>query len=125
MVRRVWRPAGELPRVPTGRRTVDMLRPDERPAKDNPTRPVPERAPFGAADRTADLERGLRVPRRYTRAGVHPYDEIEWELRDAVITNERGEVTFEQRNVEVPKSWSQLATNVVAQKYFRGHLGTR
>jgi ribonucleoside-diphosphate reductase alpha chain len=67
---------------------------------------------------------GLRVTRRLTRAGIHPYDEIDWELRDAVITNERGEVTFEQRNVEVPRPWSQLATNVVAQKYFRGLLGT-
>jgi ribonucleoside-diphosphate reductase alpha chain len=62
--------------------------------------------------------------RRFTEPGVHPYDEIEWELRDAVITNERGEVAFEQRNVEVPKTWSQLATNVVAQKYFRGPVGT-
>jgi ribonucleoside-diphosphate reductase alpha chain len=64
------------------------------------------------------------VERRYTTEGVHPYDKIEWELRDAVISNEKGEVTFEQRNVEVPKNWSQLATNVVAQKYFRGPLGT-
>src|SRR5262249_6739785 len=67
---------------------------------------------------------GLRFPRRYTRPGVHPYDQVEWELRDAVISNERSEVAFEQRNVEVPKFWSQLATNVVAQKYFRGTLGT-
>jgi ribonucleoside-diphosphate reductase alpha chain len=102
-----------------------MLRPDERPSKENPTRPVPERTPLGAIERSADPARGLRVARRHTRPGVHPYDEIEWELRDAVITNERGEVTFEQRNVEVPKFWSQLATNVVAQKYFRGHPGTR
>jgi len=74
--------------------------------------------------RRAGLERGLPVERRYTRADTPAYDGIEWELRDAVITNEKGEVTFEQRNVEVPKSWSQLATNVVAQKYFRGQLGT-
>jgi len=67
---------------------------------------------------------GLRIPRRFTKPGVHPYDEVEWELRDAVISNERGEVAFEQRNVEVPRFWSQLATNVVAQKYFRGTLGT-
>jgi Tfp pilus assembly protein PilZ len=56
-------------------------------------------------------------------AGTHPYDEVEWELRDAVISSGSGEVAFEQRNVEVPKFWSQLATNVVAQKYFRGPLG--
>ncbi|MDX1389818.1 MAG: vitamin B12-dependent ribonucleotide reductase, partial [Acidobacteriota bacterium] len=102
-----------------------MLRPDERSSKDDPTHPVPEQSRAGAISRSADPSRGLRVARRYTRPGTHPYDDIEWELRDAVITNERGEVTFEQRNVEVPKSWSQLATNVVAQKYFRGHLGTR
>jgi ribonucleoside-diphosphate reductase alpha chain len=70
------------------------------------------------------FERGMRVPRRFTRPGTSPYDEIEWEVRDAVITNERGEISFEQRGVEVPKFWSQLATNVVAQKYFRGPLGS-
>jgi ribonucleoside-diphosphate reductase alpha chain len=101
-----------------------MLRPDEPLAPQSPVPPVPELA-TGGPESAADLERGLRVPRRHTKPGVHPYDEIEWELRDAVITNERGEVTFEQRNVEVPKFWSQLATNVVAQKYFRGLLGTR
>src|SRR2546426_2084075 len=68
-------------------------------------------------------ERGLRIERRLTREGVHPYDEIEWELRDAVIPGEGGNV-FEQRGVEVPKFWSQTATNVVASKYFRGKLGT-
>src|SRR5437879_707283 len=65
--------------------------------------------------------RGLAIERRFTRAGVHPYDEIEWELRDAVIPGEGGNV-FEQRGVEVPKFWSATATNVVASKYFRGKL---
>src|SRR5881628_2649452 len=64
---------------------------------------------------------GLRFTRRFTREGVHPYDEIEWELRDAVIPGEAGNV-FEQRGVEVPKFWSATATNVVASKYFRGKL---
>ncbi|HXV75953.1 MAG TPA: vitamin B12-dependent ribonucleotide reductase, partial [Candidatus Polarisedimenticolaceae bacterium] len=100
-----------------------MLRPDERPAKQTPTAPVRDAAATSPGS-TVDPRRGLRVARRHTKSGVHPYDEIEWELRDAVITNERGEVSFEQRNVEVPGSWSQLATNVVAQKYFRGQLGT-
>src|SRR3989442_4567660 len=67
--------------------------------------------------------RGLAIERRFTRAGVHPYDEIEWELRDAVIPGEGGNV-FEQTGVEVPKFWSQTATNVVASKYFRGKLGS-
>jgi ribonucleoside-diphosphate reductase alpha chain len=67
---------------------------------------------------------GLALTRRFTRPEVHPFDEIEWELRSATITNERGELIFEQRDCEIPKSWSQLATNVVVSKYFRGHLGT-
>jgi len=70
-----------------------------------------------------EAPRGLRFERRYTTPGVHPYDTVEWELRDALITNERGEKIFEQRGVEVPKAWSQTATNVVVSKYFRGHLG--
>jgi len=64
---------------------------------------------------------GLRVRRFFTRPGVHPYDEVEWELRDAVIGSGE-QVAFEQRGVEFPRSWSQNATNIVAQKYFRGQL---
>jgi ribonucleoside-diphosphate reductase alpha chain len=67
---------------------------------------------------------GLHFPRRWTAPGVHPYDEIEWEIRTAAIGNEKGVNVFEQRDVEVPAFWSQLATNVVVSKYFRGHLGT-
>src|SRR5205823_9638712 len=66
--------------------------------------------------------RGLAIERRFTSDGVHPYDEIEWELRDSVIPGESGNV-FEQKGVEVPRFWSQTATNVVASKYFRGKLG--
>jgi ribonucleoside-diphosphate reductase alpha chain len=67
----------------------------------------------------------LEIRRFFTTEGTHPYDEIEWELRDAVIQNLRtGEIAFEQRGVEIPKSWSQNATNIAAQKYFRGALGT-
>ena len=68
--------------------------------------------------------RGMTVPRYFTRAGVDPFDEVEWELRTAAITGESGKVVFEQKDVEVPQSWSQMATNVVVQKYFRGTLGT-
>jgi len=67
---------------------------------------------------------GIEVARYFTRAGVDVYDTCEWEMRNAVITNERGEVVFEQKDVEMPKFWSQMATNVVVSKYFRGHLGT-
>ncbi|HET8778143.1 MAG TPA: vitamin B12-dependent ribonucleotide reductase, partial [Candidatus Limnocylindria bacterium] len=68
--------------------------------------------------------KGLTIERRFTRPGVHPYDTVEWESREAVITNEHGQAVFEQKDLEIPKSWSQLATQVVASKYFRGHLGT-
>jgi len=68
---------------------------------------------------------GLRIRRRFTTEGVHPYDALAWESRDAVITNWRdGTVAFEQRDVEFPATWSLNATNIVAQKYFRGPLGT-
>jgi ribonucleoside-diphosphate reductase alpha chain len=67
---------------------------------------------------------GLKIGRYFTRAGVNPYDEIEWELRSASINNEKGKVVFEQSNVEIPKAWSYMATQVVVSKYFRGLLGT-
>ncbi|MBM3204906.1 hypothetical protein FJZ48_02930, partial [Candidatus Uhrbacteria bacterium] len=68
--------------------------------------------------------RGITVPRFYTKEGVLPYDEIHWEKRDAVITNEKGKVVFEQREVEVPSFYSQTATNIIVSKYFRGRIGT-
>ena len=66
--------------------------------------------------------RGLAFRRYYTKPGVHPFDEIEWELRTAIISNEKGETIFEQKNVEVPKPWSLTATNVVVSKYFHGKM---
>ncbi|HNX19565.1 MAG TPA: vitamin B12-dependent ribonucleotide reductase, partial [Acidobacteriota bacterium] len=68
---------------------------------------------------------GLEFARRCTQEGKHPFDLVEWELRTASITNEKGEAVFEQKDVEVPKSWSQTATNIVAQKYFRGAVGSK
>src|SRR6188508_3537846 len=67
---------------------------------------------------------GLEFERYFTRDGVDPFDVVEWELRSAVIANERGELVFEQRDVEFPKAWSQQATNIVVSKYFRGQIGT-
>jgi ribonucleoside-diphosphate reductase alpha chain len=66
---------------------------------------------------------GLHFERRWTTPGIHPYDQVEWEIRTASIGNEKGETVFEQKDVEVPAFWSQLATNVVVSKYFRGHVG--
>jgi ribonucleoside-diphosphate reductase alpha chain len=85
-----------------------------------------------AGERVVDVEvsgtttttSGLSFPRYFSRPGVDPFDDVEWELRAAVIGNERGQVVFEQRDVEIPKSWSQQATNIVVSKYFRGQLGT-
>ncbi|MGH2968127.1 MAG: vitamin B12-dependent ribonucleotide reductase, partial [Solirubrobacteraceae bacterium] len=65
----------------------------------------------------------LSVRRMFTKPGVHPFDMVEWELRDARIGH-GDRVAFEQRDVEFPKSWSQNATNIVAQKYFRGQLNS-
>ena len=76
-----------------------------------------------AAKDVQTREAGLTVERRFTRPGVHPFDEVEWEIRDAVIGDPENPA-FEQREVEFPKSWSQNATNIVAQKYFRGKLGS-
>jgi ribonucleoside-diphosphate reductase alpha chain len=68
--------------------------------------------------------RGLSVERHFTRAGEDPFEALQWELRDASISDEKGNLVFEQKGVEIPRGWSQLATNVVVSKYFRGHLGT-
>src|SRR6266571_7084187 len=65
----------------------------------------------------------LGVRRFFTIPGRDPFDEIEWELRDAFIPG-KDKPVFDQKNVEFPKFWSQTATNIVAQKYFRGRLGS-
>ena len=68
--------------------------------------------------------KGLTLERIYTKAGVHPYDEVNWERRDVVQTNwKSGEVVFEQRGVEYPDSWSVNASTIVTTKYFRGAVG--
>ncbi|MFI5071768.1 MAG: vitamin B12-dependent ribonucleotide reductase, partial [Terriglobales bacterium] len=67
---------------------------------------------------------GLAVRRLFTKPGVSPYDEVEWELRLAQITDAKGNVIFEQKDVETPKDWSMTATNIVASKYLHGTVGT-
>ena len=74
--------------------------------------------------RKAQASPGLEFPRFFSTAGVDPFDQVEWESRDAIIGNEKGTVVFEQRGVEIPKAWSQQATNIVVSKYFRGHVGS-
>ena len=70
------------------------------------------------------VRQALTFKRFFTKAGEHPFDEVDWELRTASIQNEKGQVIFEQAYVEVPKEWSMTATNIVASKYFHGKLGT-
>src|SRR6202035_459931 len=73
----------------------------------------------------ANPVRGLRIERIFTKPGVHPYDEIEWERRDVVMTNWRdGSINFRQEGVEFPAFWSVNAANIVTTKYFRGAQGT-
>ncbi len=67
---------------------------------------------------------GLSFRRLFTKPGVSPYDEVEWEIRTAAITDAQGNVIFEQKEVEVPKDWSMTATNIVASKYLHGKIGT-
>ncbi len=69
--------------------------------------------------------KGLKISRTFSTPNVHPFDQIQWETRQAKITGDNGEVIFEQKDIEVPVSWSQLATKVVASKYFYGDTGER
>src|SRR5258707_13113437 len=93
-------------------------------AKD-PTTSTPTGAASAAeyVNSVVDAEAQVAPRRFFTIPGRDPFDEIEWELRDALIPGKDGPA-FEQRNVEFPKFWSQTATNIVAQKYFRGRLSS-
>jgi ribonucleoside-diphosphate reductase alpha chain len=91
---------------------------------DLPARPRASANRNNKAARKETRTGGIEIDRYFTKPGVDVYDTCEWDLRSAVIANERGEVVFEQRDVEMPKFWSQMATNVVVSKYFRGHIGT-
>src|SRR3981189_879486 len=84
---------------------------------------VGAKEPVGGGKEKA--KRKLTVRRVFTTEGVHPYDEVNWEQRDVVMTNWRdGTVNFEQRGVEFPDFWSINAVNIVTTKYFRGAVGT-
>jgi ribonucleoside-diphosphate reductase alpha chain len=78
--------------------------------------------PVGDRKRKSRRTLGLAIDRHFSRPGEDPFDAVEWEIRTASIGDEKGKVIFEQKDVEIPKSWSQLATNVVVSKYFRGHM---
>ena len=70
------------------------------------------------------VPRALSVERFFTRSGEDPYADVQWELRSASITDETGSAVFEQKDVEIPAGWTQLATNVIVSKYFYGENGT-
>ena len=86
----------------------------------------PENARSEARPATPAAEKrtGLPFRRYFTKQGRHPFDELAWETRSAVINDERGRPVFEQHGIEVPTTWSQTATNIVASKYFRGQIGS-
>ena len=90
--------------------------------------PAGEKGVVHVTTREGDVQiihKGLRFRRFFTSEGRHPFEDVEWETRDALIPNfKEGGNAFEQREVEFPRTWSQNATNIVAQKYFRGTLGT-
>jgi ribonucleoside-diphosphate reductase alpha chain len=77
-----------------------------------------------ASLQTPNTQRGLIFTRRFTTEGLSPYDELQWEQRTASITDSKGNIIFEQKNVDVPADWSMTATNIVASKYLHGQLDT-
>ena len=81
-------------------------------------------APVTTAVPEAHTGPGIEFRRYFTDGRVAPFDAVEWERRTAQIGNEKGQVIFRQENIEVPKSWSQTATNIVASKYFHGKIDT-
>jgi ribonucleoside-diphosphate reductase alpha chain len=113
----VDRSASKLP--PDDSHSISM----EPPSGRRPTRRSTSERP--RANTKVEVESGgIHVERKFTREGVHPFDEVTWEQRTAAIGNEKGETVFEQKDCEMPTFWSQMATNVVVSKYFRGKLGT-
>ncbi|MHB8672339.1 MAG: vitamin B12-dependent ribonucleotide reductase [Candidatus Limnocylindrales bacterium] len=121
------RAAGDAVPVMTGETRVEghpAKSPGRTAARTGHRHAGPYGASFDGTDEQGRPATGLTIERRWTRQGVHPYDEITWETRTANIGNESGKTVFEQKDVEVPAFWSQLATNVVVSKYFRGHVGT-
>jgi ribonucleoside-diphosphate reductase alpha chain len=89
--------------------------------------PATKSAADAATKRAPSQDRrapGLAFSRHFTQPGVSPYDKLTWELRTAAIIDSKGNVIFEQKDVEVPKDWSMTATNIVASKYLHGQVGT-
>src|SRR5256884_9901707 len=103
--------AYDMGRSPPHPRRFTMARSTQKTSTDRPN--LTAAAPTSASKRNRN---GLPWKRYFTRPGVAPFDEVQWETREASITNEKGEVVFEQHKVEIPTTWSQLAANVVVSK---------
>jgi ribonucleoside-diphosphate reductase alpha chain len=88
------------------------------------THPLENATPDARPAARTEPRKGLTFHRHFTKPGTFPFDELEWEQRSAIINDERGRAVFQQDDVEVPRTWSQTATNIVASKYFRGRLGS-
>ncbi len=101
-------------------KTPDLKTPDLKTTTAN----SPAAAPVHPVTSDKKKAPGLSFRRFFTKPGVSPYDEVEWEHRLAQITDAKGNVIFEQKDVEVPKDWSMTATNIVASKYLHGKIGT-
>src|SRR4030095_10724567 len=97
---------------------------DPRKTEDAPAPETPGASSADSPQARPQGKKGLAVERFFTQEGKHPFDEISWGIRPSSIGNEKGDMVFEQADVEVPSFWSQTATNIVASKYFRGTLGT-
>lgn len=82
-------------------------------------KPVEISAEIPSGDASSNKKAGLKISRRFTKAGQDVFDGVEWDSRDSVITDEKGNVISQITNIEVPKSWTQLATDIIAYKYFR------
>src|SRR4029079_14609404 len=108
-------------RVRPGRRAVSIFPPWGSPDESLTRGEVMPDSRHAAAPAVTATGAGVSVGRRFTEPGLSPFDAIEWEIRDAVI-GDPDNPAFEQRGVEFPKSWSQNATNIVSQKYFRGRM---
>ena len=92
--------------------------------KFDPQNPFKDQQPQPKMAVRACESRGLKIEHFFSTPGVHPFEQLEWEMRSAKITDDSGQAIFEQDNIEVPTSWSQLATKVVASKYFYGDVET-
>jgi ribonucleoside-diphosphate reductase alpha chain len=90
---------------------------------DNPFKNTQSNKPMGrTVPVSPNFNRGMKIEQCFSAPGIHPFDELQWEKRSAKITNDTGEAVFEQNDIEVPTSWSQLATKVVSSKYFYGDI---